>query len=79
MKQLDVDMSPSANIMSHCLSLTYAAFDLDPGDLTSFANAGGYKSSSSSFHLTTDRWRRDRQKPMQVAQVGSKVANMSII
>ncbi len=30
MKQLDVDMSPPANITSLTLSLTYVTFDLDP-------------------------------------------------
>ena len=31
--QLDVDMSPPANIMTFKLGLTYLIFDLDPCDL----------------------------------------------
>ncbi len=31
--QLDVDVSPSANILSICLTLTKVTFDLDPSDL----------------------------------------------
>ena len=33
MKQLDVDVSPPANIMSFRLTLTHMTIDLDPRDL----------------------------------------------
>ncbi len=35
MKQLDVDMSPPANITKFCLALANLTFDLNPSDLSS--------------------------------------------
>ena len=47
MKQLDIDVSPPANIMSFRPALTLVTFDLDPGD--SFRQAFSTKFSHISL------------------------------
>ena len=53
MKQLDVDVSPPANIMNFRLGLSHVTFDLDPRDLKMAKNE--VLSSCESAHGQTDR------------------------
>ena len=67
MKQLDIDMSPSAFVWMHYLQVAFVSFDLDPVTFTLLVNLKWflrYESLSSNFGLVTET---DRRKAMHMS------------